>query len=134
VRFDRANNPYSYSRELETILVSSFWFNEVITKYEVNIVSLLSASSCIVFARGDPMRKKYTFLLTILPTEDEQEELCGRLQLVQSNRADTFTNLEELRTLINQVLLSNPNDTDELLNTDPFSPSISSPSNGNGLG
>jgi hypothetical protein len=80
------------------------------------------------------MRKKYTFLLTILPTEDEQEELCGRLQLVQSNRADTFTNLEELRTLINQVLLSNPNDTDELLNTDPFSPSVSSPSNGNGLG
>jgi hypothetical protein len=85
-------------------------------------------------ARGNPMRKKYTFLLTVLPTEDEQEELCGRLQLVQSNRADTFTNLEELRTLINQVLLSNPNDTDELLNTAPFSPSVSSPSNGNGLG
>jgi hypothetical protein len=84
--------------------------------------------------KRNPMRKKYTFLLTILPTEDEQEELCGRLQLVQSNRADTFTNLEELRTLINQVLLSNPNDTDELLNTTPFSPSVSSPSNGNGLG
>jgi hypothetical protein len=73
------------------------------------------------------MRKKYTFLLTILPTEDDQEDICGRLQLVQSNQADTFTNLEELRLLINQVLLSNPNDTGELI-------SPVSSSNGNGLG
>ena len=80
------------------------------------------------------MRKKYTFLLTILPTEDEQDDLCGRLQLVQSNRADTFTNLEELRALINQVLLSNPNATDDILNATSFSPSVSSSSNGNGLG
>jgi hypothetical protein len=68
------------------------------------------------------MRKKYTFLLTILPTEDDQEDICGRLQLVQSNQADTFTNLEELRLLINQVLLSNPNDTDELIS--PVSSSV----------
>jgi hypothetical protein len=74
------------------------------------------------------MRKKYTFLLTILPAEDEQDDLCGRLQLVQSNQADTFTNLEELRRLINQVLLSNPNDTGEWIS------SPVSPSNGNGLG
>jgi hypothetical protein len=72
------------------------------------------------------MRKKYTFLLTILPTEDDQEDICGRLQLVQSNQADTFTNLEELRLLINQVLLSNPNDTGELI-------SPVSSSNGNDL-
>lgn len=49
------------------------------------------------------MRKKYTFLLTILPTE-EDETLRGRLQLVQSNRADTFTNMDELRQLIRQIL------------------------------
>jgi hypothetical protein len=53
------------------------------------------------------MRKKYTFLLTILPTEDDDEALRGRLQLVQSNQADTFTNLDELRKLIQQVLNTN---------------------------
>ncbi len=53
------------------------------------------------------MRKKYTFLLTILPTEDDDEALRGRLQLVQSNQADTFTNLDELRKLIQRVLTTN---------------------------
>jgi len=53
------------------------------------------------------MRKKYTFLLTILPTEDDDEALRGRIQLVQSNQADTFTNLDELRKLIQQVLSTN---------------------------
>jgi hypothetical protein len=100
---------------------------------EPKCVSLLSASRCIVIARGNPMRKKYTFLLTILPDEDEQEELRGRLQLVQSNRADTFTNLEELRTLITQVLLSNPNDTGEAVSPTAV-PSPVPASNGNGLG
>ncbi len=54
------------------------------------------------------MRKKYTFLLTILPTEDDDEALRGRLQLVQSNQAETFTNLDELRKLIQEVLTNSP--------------------------
>jgi hypothetical protein len=78
------------------------------------------------------MRRKYTFLLTILPTEDDQEDLCGRLQLVQSNRADNFTSLKELRDLINQVLLSNPNDSGEFINTSL--PSTLSSPNGKALG
>ncbi len=63
------------------------------------------------------MRKKYTFLLTILPTEDDDEALRGRLQLVQSNRADTFTNLDELRKLIQQVLDTNSSELYGLNNT-----------------
>jgi hypothetical protein len=50
------------------------------------------------------MRKKYTFLLTILPTEDDDEALHGRIQLVQSSRADTFTSVDELKGLIHQAL------------------------------
>jgi hypothetical protein len=80
------------------------------------------------------MRKKYTFLLTILPTEDEEEEICGRIQLVQSNRAETFTNLEELRSLINQVLLSSPNDSVESNDITPVSDPIVSSSNGKVVG
>jgi hypothetical protein len=80
------------------------------------------------------MRKKYTFLLTILPTEDEEEEICGRIQLVQSNRAETFTNLEELRSLINQVLLSGPNDTVDSNDITPGSDPVVSSSNGKVLG
>jgi hypothetical protein len=80
------------------------------------------------------MRKKYTFLLTILPTEDEEEEICGRIQLVQSNRAETFTNLEELRSLINQVLLSGPNDTVDSNDITPVSDPVVPSSNGKVLG
>jgi len=79
------------------------------------------------------MRKKYTFLLTILPTEDEDDALRGRLQLVQSNRAETFTNVEELQVLINRALLSAPNDSENDVDTTAVPSSLSS-SNGNGLG
>jgi hypothetical protein len=79
------------------------------------------------------MRKKYTFLLTILPTEENEDDLCGRIQLVQSNRAENFTNLEELRSLINEVLLSNPNDAGELSNDATITALEASSNNGSGL-
>ncbi len=63
------------------------------------------------------MRKKYTFLLTILPTEDDDDALRGRLQLVQSNQADTFTNLDELRSLIQQILSTSSSELYGLNNT-----------------
>ncbi len=63
------------------------------------------------------MRKKYTFLLTILPAEDDDEALRGRLQLVQSNRAETFTNLDELQKLIQEVLNTNSSEFYGLNNT-----------------
>jgi hypothetical protein len=97
-------------------------------------VSLLSAVMCIVYARGQQMRKKYTFLLTILPTEDNEDELCGRIQLVQNNRAETFTNLQELRTLINQVLLSHPNDAGNLNENNSVSAPLTPSDNGKELG
>ena len=50
------------------------------------------------------MRKKYTFLLTVLPSEDREENLQGKLQLVQSKQAQTFTNLDELEELIQKEL------------------------------
>ncbi|MEN4100173.1 MAG: hypothetical protein ROW52_09655 [Anaerolineaceae bacterium] len=78
------------------------------------------------------MRKKFTFLLTILPAEDDLDELCGRLQLVQSNRAETFTNLEELHHLIMKALRSDTSDASEVVSA-PVLPSVNSSSNGNGL-
>jgi hypothetical protein len=80
------------------------------------------------------MRKKYTFLLTILPTEDNEDELCGRIQLVQNNRAETFTNLQELRNLINQVLLSNPNNACDWTENNSVSAPLATSNNGNESG
>lgn len=46
------------------------------------------------------MRKRQTFLLTILTPETEDASICGRLKVISSGKTCTFTNLDELYRLI----------------------------------
>jgi hypothetical protein len=46
------------------------------------------------------MRKRQTFLLTILTPENGSTSFCGRLKVISSGRTETFTSLEELYRLI----------------------------------
>lgn len=46
------------------------------------------------------MRKRQTFLLTILSQEDEASCFCGRIKVISSGLSYTFTSLEELHSLI----------------------------------
>lgn len=46
------------------------------------------------------MRKRQTFLLTILTPENEADSFCGRIKVISSGKTCNFTNLEELYTLI----------------------------------
>jgi len=46
------------------------------------------------------MRKRQTFLLTILTPDNGAASLCGRLKVIASGKTATFTNLDELYRLI----------------------------------
>ncbi len=46
------------------------------------------------------MRKRQTFLLTILTPENGSTSFCGRLKVISSGKTETFTTLEELYRLI----------------------------------
>lgn len=46
------------------------------------------------------MRKRQTFLLTILTPDNGTPSLCGRLKVISSGKTTNFTNLEELYQLI----------------------------------
>lgn len=46
------------------------------------------------------MRKRQTFLLTILTPENGSTSFCGRLKVISSGKTATFTTLEELYRLI----------------------------------
>jgi len=46
------------------------------------------------------MRKRQTFLLTILTPENDTGSFCGRLKVISSGKTCTFTSLEELYRLI----------------------------------
>lgn len=46
------------------------------------------------------MRKRQTFLLTILTSENGATAFCGRLKVIASGKTCTFTSLEELYRLI----------------------------------
>lgn len=50
------------------------------------------------------MRKKHSFLLTIIPSEEQTPALRGRVQFIADGTSSTFTNLQELQQLIeNQI-------------------------------
>jgi hypothetical protein len=71
------------------------------------------------------MRKRQTFLLTILTQEDETSCFCGRIKVISSGRTHTFTSLEELYSLIStdmgdavrQQLLPNNGSEDKALSS-----------------
>lgn len=46
------------------------------------------------------MRKRQTFLLTILSSETGDESLCGRLKVISSGKSFTFTSQDELHAII----------------------------------
>jgi hypothetical protein len=46
------------------------------------------------------MRKRQTFLLTILTAENGEASFCGRLKVISSGKTFTFTSLDELYRLI----------------------------------
>ncbi len=46
------------------------------------------------------MRKRQTFLLTILTPENDSASFCGRLKVISSGKTCTFTSLEDLYNLI----------------------------------
>lgn len=46
------------------------------------------------------MRKKQTFLLTILAPETNDASFCGKLKVISSGKTCTFTSLDDLYHLI----------------------------------
>lgn len=46
------------------------------------------------------MRKRQTFLLTILTAENGEASFCGRLKVISSGKTLTFASLDELYQLI----------------------------------
>lgn len=46
------------------------------------------------------MRKRQTFLLTIVTPEDEADSFRGRIKVISSGKSCTFTSLDELYQLI----------------------------------
>lgn len=46
------------------------------------------------------MRKKQTFLLTILSSETGEASYCGKLKVIATGQSSNFTNLQELFDLI----------------------------------
>jgi hypothetical protein len=50
------------------------------------------------------MRKKQTFLLTIISSESEDPSLCGRIKVISSGKTNNFASIEELFDLINSEM------------------------------
>jgi hypothetical protein len=50
------------------------------------------------------MRKKYTFLLTILPPETTNIPVQGRIEVIATGKTENFTSLEELRSIIENTI------------------------------
>jgi hypothetical protein len=50
------------------------------------------------------MRKKYTFLLTILPAESNCIPVHGRIEVISTGKTEIFTSLEELRSIIENTV------------------------------
>lgn len=50
------------------------------------------------------MRKKQTFLLTILNAEDGSAEFCGKIKVIASGETYTFTSLAHLYEVIHNAM------------------------------
>ncbi|HEX9018040.1 MAG TPA: hypothetical protein VF806_02575 [Anaerolineaceae bacterium] len=46
------------------------------------------------------MRKKQTFLLTVLAPENDEASFCGKIKVIASGKTCTFTSPDELYRLI----------------------------------
>lgn len=52
------------------------------------------------------MRKKHSFLLTILPDENDTSPVHGRLEVISTGQSEMFSSLDELLVLLEQQLRS----------------------------
>ncbi len=50
------------------------------------------------------MRKKHSFLLTILPDENDTSPVHGRLEVISTGQSEMFYSLEELLVLLEHEL------------------------------
>ncbi len=50
------------------------------------------------------MRKKHSFLLTILPDENDSSPVHGRLEVISTGQSEMFNSLDELLVLLEQEL------------------------------
>ena len=50
------------------------------------------------------MRKKHSFLLTILPAENDSSPIHGRLEVISTGQIEMFSSLDELLALLEQEL------------------------------
>ncbi len=50
------------------------------------------------------MRKKHSFLLTILPDENDSSPVHGRLEVISTGESEMFSSLDELLVLLEQEL------------------------------
>ncbi len=57
------------------------------------------------------MRRKSTFLLTILPAETSEQELHGSLKAVADGSLATFSNLDELYQIIHRAITDQDKET-----------------------
>jgi hypothetical protein len=50
------------------------------------------------------MRKKQSFLLTLIPSEESQTSIHGKIQTIATGRTSSFSNLDELYELLKDEL------------------------------
>ncbi len=53
------------------------------------------------------MRRKKSFLITIIPTEEPQKAFCGQVKSVSTGRAFTFSDKDEFQRLLMDELAAN---------------------------
>lgn len=60
------------------------------------------------------MRKRQSFLLTLIPAEDDQFSIHGKITTISNGRTSSFANLDELYELLKDELRDNPSSGDEI--------------------
>lgn len=54
------------------------------------------------------MRKRQTFLLTIISTDNGEASICGKVKVISTGRSRNFSNMQELYELISSELEDKP--------------------------
>ena len=60
------------------------------------------------------MRKRQSILLTLIPAEDDQSSIHGKITTITNGRTSSFANLDELYELLKDELRDNPSSGDEI--------------------
>ncbi len=73
------------------------------------------------------MRKRQSFLLTLIPAEDNPSSIHGKITTIASGRTSSFANLDELYDLLKDELKDNPSIGEEIHSIFPMMPIPSTP-------